>query len=105
MSGSSRQFLRDLFDCAVAAAHPAGTLPALLPPPPKGRLIMLAAGKGAGSMSDVAEQHYFDTLKFPAARLAVRTAPIVFDAAENGEIVRRHPLRGSRPTAMVTVQH
>src|SRR5689334_25018617 len=70
MSGSSRQFLRELFESAVAAAHPAGSLPALLPPPPKGRLIVLAAGKGAGSMSEVAEQHYLGKLKFPAAQLA-----------------------------------
>jgi hydroxypyruvate reductase len=49
-----RSFLADLFRTAVAAAHPAGTLPALLPPPPTGRLIVLAAGKGAGSMSEVA---------------------------------------------------
>ena len=69
MSGASRQFLRDLFDCAVAAAHPAGSLPAHLPAPPKGRLIVLAAGKAAGSMSEVAEQHYLQTLKFPAQRL------------------------------------
>jgi hydroxypyruvate reductase len=70
MSGSSRQFLRDLFDCAVAAAHPAGSLPALLPPPPTGRLIVLAAGKGAGSMSEVTEQHYLGKLNFPTVRLA-----------------------------------
>ena len=69
MPASSREFLRGLFDCAVAAAHPAGSLPALLPAPPKGRLIVLAAGKGAGSMSEVAEQHYLRQLKFPAERL------------------------------------
>jgi hydroxypyruvate reductase len=64
-----RSFLADLFRTAVAAAHPAGTLPALLPPSPKGRLIVLAAGKGAGSMSEVAEQHYLQQLRFPAERL------------------------------------
>jgi len=69
MITSSRESLRGLFDCAVAAAHPAGTLPALLPLPPKGRLIVLAAGKGAGSMSEVAEDHYLRQLKFPAERL------------------------------------
>jgi hydroxypyruvate reductase len=69
MSGSSRQFLRDLFDTAVAAAHPANSLPALLPTPPKGRLIVLAAGKGAGSMSEVTERHYLGKLEFPADRL------------------------------------
>ena len=46
----SRAFLRRLFDTAVAAAHPANCLPPLLPPPPKGRLIVLAAGKAAGSI-------------------------------------------------------
>jgi hydroxypyruvate reductase len=70
MPRPSRQFLRDLFDTAVAAAHPANSLPALLPPPPKGRLIVLAAGKAAGSMSEVTEQHYLGGLNFPAERLA-----------------------------------
>jgi glycerate 2-kinase len=54
-----RPFLESLFNTAVAAAHPAQCLPALLPPPPKsGRLIVLAAGKAAGSMAEVAETHY-----------------------------------------------
>jgi hydroxypyruvate reductase len=53
-----RDFLTDLFRTAVAAAHPALCLPPHLPPAPKGRVIVLAAGKAAGSMSEVAEQHY-----------------------------------------------
>ncbi len=56
-----RRFLETLFQTAVAAAHPARCLPALLPPPPQnGRLIILAAGKAAGSMAEVAEAHYLD---------------------------------------------
>jgi hydroxypyruvate reductase len=69
MLPASREFLLDLFNCAVKAAHPAATLPALLPPPPTGRLIVLAAGKAAGSMSEVTEVHYLDRLRFPAERL------------------------------------
>jgi glycerate 2-kinase len=69
MSPASREFLLDLFDCAAKAAHPAATLPALLPSPPKGRLIVLAAGKAAGSMSEVTETHYLDRVGFPAERL------------------------------------
>ncbi len=65
-----RAFLRALFDAAVAAAHPASTLPALLPAAPKGRLILLAAGKAAGSMTEVAEAHYLDTLKLSPQRLS-----------------------------------
>jgi hydroxypyruvate reductase len=69
MRPAPRQFLRELFDSAVKAAHPAATLPALLPPPPAGRLIVLAAGKAAGSMSEVVEAHYLGRPGFPAERL------------------------------------
>ena len=66
-----RAFLEDLFARAVAAAHPATCLPRHLPAPPRdGQLILLAAGKAAGSMIEVAEQHYLDTLKFPAHRMS-----------------------------------
>ncbi|MBV9260699.1 MAG: DUF4147 domain-containing protein, partial [Pseudolabrys sp.] len=65
-----RAFLRSLFDAAVAAAHPASFLPHLLPSAPKGRLIILAAGKGAGSMTEVAEMHYLDALEFPRDRIS-----------------------------------
>ena len=40
--------LESLFRTAVAAAHPSQCLPPNLPePPPRGRLIVLAAGKAA----------------------------------------------------------
>jgi hydroxypyruvate reductase len=65
-----RAFLEHLFETAVAAAHPATCLPPHLPAPPaNGRLILLAAGKAAGAMIEVAERHYLDDLKFPVARL------------------------------------
>jgi hydroxypyruvate reductase len=65
-----RTLLRELFITAVAAAHPNTCLPPRLPPPPKsGRLIVLAAGKAAGAMAEVAERHYLDQLRFPANRL------------------------------------
>jgi glycerate 2-kinase len=57
---ASRALLEELYRTAVAAAHPATCLPAHLPPPPRGRLIILAAGKAAGSMTEVAERHYLD---------------------------------------------
>ena len=66
---SARNILNDLFRTAVAAVHPASCLPGYLPAPPKhGRLVVLAAGKGAGSMTEVAERHYLDA-GFPAGRL------------------------------------
>jgi hydroxypyruvate reductase len=70
MSGS-RTFLEDLFAKAVAAAHPSTCLAQHLPAPPRaGRLILLAAGKAAGAMIEVAEQHYLDRLNFPADRIS-----------------------------------
>jgi len=66
----TEDFLNELLSVAIAAAHPASCLPAALPPPPAtGRLILLAAGKAAGSMTEVAERHYLDAAKFPRERL------------------------------------
>ncbi len=66
---SARDFLTELFRVAVAAAHPATCLPPHLPEPPKsGRLIVLAAGKAAGSMTETAEAHYL-ARGFPRERL------------------------------------
>ncbi|MDB5592838.1 glycerate kinase [Enterovirga sp.] len=54
-----RALLLALYGQAVAAAHPGLCLPAHLPDPPRaGRLILLAAGKAAGSMTEVAATHY-----------------------------------------------
>jgi glycerate 2-kinase len=59
MVASARELLESLFRTAVAAAHPSQCLPPNLPEPlPRGRLIVLAAGKAAGSMTETAEQHY-----------------------------------------------
>ena len=68
--GAARDFLHRLFRTAIAAAHPATCLPQHLPTPPRtGRLILLAAGKAAGSMTEVAEWHYLIELRLPANRL------------------------------------
>lgn len=64
-----RSTARAIFDAAVARAHPSGCLPAHLPSAPaSGRLILLAAGKAAGSMTALAEAHYLDG-GFPPERL------------------------------------
>jgi hydroxypyruvate reductase len=70
MIDNPRSFLESLFRTAVAAAHPATCLSAHLPPPPSGRLILLAAGKAAGAMTEIAERHYLGDAKLPEARLA-----------------------------------
>ncbi|XIA66191.1 glycerate kinase [Bradyrhizobium sp. TZ2] len=64
-----RPLLRAIFDAAVAAAHPDVVLSAHLRPVPKGRVICLAAGKGAAAMAAAAERHYLDKLALDPARL------------------------------------
>ena len=65
---TAKAFLNGLFRTAIAAAHPSSCLPQHLPPPPRaGRLIVLAAGKAAGSMAEAAEAAYAG---LPPGRLA-----------------------------------
>ena len=46
-----RGLLRALYDAAVARALPAETLGRFLPPPPKGRTVVIGAGKAGGAMA------------------------------------------------------
>jgi glycerate 2-kinase len=56
---TAKSLLEGLFRTAIAAAHPSSCLRQHLPPAlESGRLIVLAAGKAAGSMAEVAEQAY-----------------------------------------------
>src|ERR1700710_2057662 len=64
-----RPLLRAIFDAAVAAAHPDVVLAPHLRPAPKGRVICLAAGKGAAALAAAAERHYLDTLELDPERL------------------------------------
>ena len=53
-----RPLLRSLFDAAVAAAQPALCLARHLPPPPKGRTIVIGAGKASAAMARALEDHW-----------------------------------------------
>ena len=46
-----REFLRALYDAAVARALPAHNTAAFLPPPPRGRTLVIGAGKAGGAMA------------------------------------------------------
>jgi glycerate 2-kinase len=50
-----RRFLEHLFQAAVRRALPLHNTAAFLPPPPKGRTLVLGAGKAAGSMAHAVE--------------------------------------------------
>lgn len=65
-----RHEARALFEAAVAAVSPARFVPPLLPPVPEtGRIVVMAAGKAAGSMALAAEAHYLDACALDPSRL------------------------------------
>jgi hydroxypyruvate reductase len=47
-----------MFDAAIAAAQPALCLPPHLPPPPRGRTIVIGAGKASAAMARALEDHW-----------------------------------------------
>ncbi len=47
-----RELLRALYDTAVARALPMRSLGAVLPPPPRGRTVVVGAGKAGGAMAE-----------------------------------------------------
>jgi hydroxypyruvate reductase len=56
--GREVALLRAMFDAAVAAALPYRIVPARLPSPPKGRTIVLGAGKASAAMAKAVEDHW-----------------------------------------------
>lgn len=61
-SGDARAFLRRLFDAAVESARPAHALPHFLPSPPRGRTIVVGAGKASAAMARALEDCWQGTL-------------------------------------------
>lgn len=58
MISDPKSFLVRLFRSSLAAVNPRRTVLAHLPPRPKGRLIVLGGGKGAGAMAAGVEDQY-----------------------------------------------
>jgi len=52
---SARELLRRMFDAAIASAQPALGIVQHLPPPPRGRLIVIGAGKASAAMARAVE--------------------------------------------------
>ena len=53
-----RHLLRAMFDAAIEAAAPSLRIPANLPPPPKGRTIIVGAGKAAAAMARAVDENW-----------------------------------------------
>jgi hydroxypyruvate reductase len=58
-----------MLDAAVARAQPSLCLPPHLPPPPRGRLLVLACGKSGAQMAEACEAHYLDGALIEPERL------------------------------------
>ena len=56
--GQFLRLLRKMFDAAIAAAQPAICLPPHLPPKPKGRLVVIGAGKASAAMAQAVEANW-----------------------------------------------
>ncbi|MGB0552521.1 MAG: glycerate kinase type-2 family protein [Alphaproteobacteria bacterium] len=58
MTLNPKEFLYELMMAAIDAADPAQCLPAHLPDPPKGRTIVVGAGKAAATMARTVEENW-----------------------------------------------
>ncbi|MBT5495673.1 MAG: glycerate kinase, partial [Alphaproteobacteria bacterium] len=58
MTLNPTEFLHELMTAAIDAADPAQCLPAHLPDPPKGRTIVVGAGKAAAKMARTVEENW-----------------------------------------------
>ena len=112
-----RALLEASFRAAVAAADPLQILGAHLPPPPKGRTFVAAAGKAAASMALAVEQHWRGPLEgiavtryghgLPTRHVRVVEAghPVPDEAGENAarEILRTAGSLGTDDLLLVLI--
>src|SRR5258708_7330403 len=54
----ARALLRRMFDAAIASAQPAVCAPPPLPDPPRGRLVVVGAGKASAAMARAVEDNW-----------------------------------------------
>jgi glycerate 2-kinase len=58
MPTAPRDLLRRMFDAAIEAAQPVHCVPPHLPPAPRGRLVVIGAGKASAEMARAVEDHW-----------------------------------------------
>src|SRR5450830_196943 len=58
MMTTPQALLKAMFSAAIEAAQPSHCVPPHLPPVPKGRLIVIGAGKASAAMAHAVEQHW-----------------------------------------------
>src|SRR5258708_38834072 len=55
---AAKELLRQMFDAAIASAQPAVCIPPHLPEAPRGRLIVVGAGKASAAMARAVEESW-----------------------------------------------
>lgn len=58
MNTPPRELLAQMFAAAVASAQPERCIPPHLPPPPRGRTLVIGAGKASAAMAQALERHW-----------------------------------------------
>jgi len=58
MRPAAPELLRQLFAAAVGAAQAGACIPSHLPPPPRGRTLVIGAGKASAAMARAVEEHW-----------------------------------------------
>lgn len=108
-----RDLLRAMFDAAVAAAQPSLRVPAFLPPRPKGRAIVVGAGKASAAMAKAVEDHWDADMSglvvtryghgAPCKKIEIVEAahPVPDEAGMNGAARMRDLVTGLTPDDLV----
>ena len=112
MATEPRELLRAMFDAAVDAALPGAVVPRHLPPPPKGRTIVIGAGKASAAMARAVEDHWPGPLEglvvtryghaVPCQRIEIVEAAHPVPDAAGRDAAQPHPRAGGRPPGRTT---
>lgn len=94
-----KAFLAALFDVAVAAAHPARLMAAHLPDRPRGRTIVVGAGKASGAMAAAFEKEWLARGNGPLSGLVVTSDGNAVQNAFIEAAESRHPVPDARSVA------
>src|SRR5258708_15491195 len=100
MINNPRQLLLDMLQAAIKAALPEHCVPPHLPPPPKGRTIVVGAGKASAAMARAVEQHFPGAVsglivtryghRVPTERIEIVEAAHPVPAAAGRAVAGRH---------------
>lgn len=63
VQGAAKDLLQDMFAAAIEAAQPSHCVAEHLPTPPKGRLVVIGAGKASAEMARAVESHWTGPLE------------------------------------------